>query len=122
MPTTLPDYITAHLKKPFKWGSNDCCTFIGTWVQIRTGRDYLTEHMPWSTAREASKKLRALSGLFSFLDSHFTRINPNMAQDGDLTIIDGVASLFSGRHIVSVGRDGLLFSDRTVAKEAWTCR
>lgn len=122
LPMTLPEYISAHLRKPFKWGSNDCCTFIGAWVQLKTGRDYLSEHKPWRTARQAAKKLRDLGGIRGALQSNLKQINPNMAQDGDLTIIDGVASLFSGRHIVSVGRDGLLFSDRTVAKEAWTCR
>lgn len=122
LPMTLPEYLAAHRAKPFKWGENDCCTFIGGWIRIKTGRDYLTEHMPWTTARQAAKKLKDLGGIRGLLQSNLKQINPNMAQDGDLTIIDGVASLFSGRHIVSVGIDGLLFSDRTVAKEAWTCR
>jgi hypothetical protein len=119
---TLPEYLAAHRAKPFKWGTNDCCTFIGGWIQIKTGHDYLTEHKPWSTAQQAARKLRYLGGIRGLLQSNLKQINPNMAQDGDLTIIEGVASLFSGRHIVSVGPDGLLFSDRTVAKEAWTCR
>src|SRR5688500_10540693 len=119
MPMTLPEYITAHLRKPFKWGANDCCTFIGGWIQIKTGRDYLTEHRPWSTARQAAKKLKELGGIQALLQSNLKPINPNMAQDGDLTIYQGTAHLFGGRHIVSVGIDGLIFTDRTVAKEAW---
>jgi hypothetical protein len=114
-------YIAEHINRPFRWGENDCCTFVGEWIRIKTGRDYLTEHRPWRTARDANKKLRALSGLFSFLDLHFTRINPNMAQDGDLTIIDGTASVFSGRHVVSVGLNGLVYKDRSEAECAWRC-
>jgi hypothetical protein len=114
-------YITEHINLPFRWGENDCCTFAVGWVQIKTGKDYLTEHRPWRTAREASKKLRALSGLFFLFDSHLMRINPNMAQDGDLTIIDGTASIFSGRHVVSVGLDGLVYRDRSEAECAWRC-
>jgi hypothetical protein len=122
MTMTLPEYITAHLTKPFKWGENDCCTFIGAWVQIKAGRDYLTEHKPWRTARQAAKKLRDLGGIRGLLESNLKQINPNIAQDGDLTIYQGTAHLFSGWHIVSVGIYGLIFTDRTVAKEAWTCR
>ncbi|WP_146164514.1 DUF6950 family protein [Nitrosospira sp. Nsp2] len=121
MPMTLPEYITAHLTEPFKWGSHDCCTFIGAWIQIKTGRDYLTEHKPWRTARQATKKLRDLGGIRALFQGNLKEINPHMAKDGDLTIYQGTAHLFSGRHIVSVGLDGLIFTDRTVAMEAWTC-
>jgi hypothetical protein len=81
----------------------------------------LAGHRPWKTARQAAKKLRDLGGIPALLQSNLKPINPNMAQDGDLTIYQGTAHLFSGRHIVSVGLDGLIFTDRTVAKEAWTC-
>jgi hypothetical protein len=117
----LATYITEHINRPFEWGEHDCCTFAVGWVQIKTGRDYLAEHRPWRTARQASKKLRALSGLFFLFDENLTRINPNMAQDGDLTIIDGVASLFSGRHVVAAGMDGLVYKDRVRAECAWRC-
>lgn len=122
MTMTLPEYISLHANKPFKWGENDCCTFIGEWARIKTGRDYLAEHKPWTTAKQAARKLRDLGGLSVLLQSTLKQINPNMAQDGDLTIYQGTAHLFSGRHIVSVGLDGLVFTDRTKAKEAWTCR
>lgn len=56
------------------------------------------------------------------LQTNLKPINPNMAQDGDLTIYQGAACLFSGRHIVSVGEEGLVFTDRSVVSEAWTCR
>ena len=118
---TLHEYIAEHLTKKFKWGENDCCTFAVGWIEIRTGRDYLTAHRPWRTARQASMKLRDLRGLFFLFDENLQRINPNMAQDGDLTIIDGTASLFSGRHVVSVGIDGLVYNDRTRATCAWRC-
>ena len=118
----LFEYISLHASKPFKWGENDCCTFIGEWIRIKTGRDYLAEHKPWRTARQAAKKLKDLGGIPALLQSNLKQINPNMAQDGDLTIYQGTANLFSGRHIVSVGLDGLVFTDRIKAKEAWTCR
>jgi hypothetical protein len=115
----LFEYISLHASKPFKWGENDCCTFIGEWIRIKTGRDYLAEHKPWRTAKQASKKLRDLGGLPALLQSNLKQINPNLALDGDIAISNGTACLYSGRHIVSVGKDGLLFADRMLAESAW---
>lgn len=117
----LQEYITSHLTKRFKWGENDCCTFAVGWVEIKTGHDYLTEHRPWRTARQAARKLRDLQGLFFLFDENLKRIHPNMAQDGDLTVIDGTAAIFSGRHAVSIGINGLEYADRTRAECAWRC-
>lgn len=116
----LQTYIQAHISKPFKWGTNDCCIFVGEWIRIKTGRDYLIEHRPWRNKREAVRKLRDLNGLSFFLDQHFISINPNMAKDGDLAIFEGTACIFSGRHVVSVGESGLVFRSRLGAAAAWT--
>ena len=116
---SLSIYIQRHLTIPFKWGSNDCITFCCGWIEHETGKDYLAEHRPWRTAREAHQKLRDLGGLFFLFDKNLTRINPSMARDGDLTIHGNTAYLFSGRHIVSVGPDGLVFVDRMIASCAW---
>lgn len=121
---SLSTYIQKHLTTPFTWGKNDCITFAVHWLEMETGRDYLTEHRPWRTARQAATKLRDLGGLFFLLDQNLKRINADMAHDGDLTIYQGAAHLFSGRHIVSVGESGLVFTDRRVVAEGWTykCR
>jgi hypothetical protein len=115
-------YLELHLTRKFEWGRHDCCTFIGGWLQVMTGRDYLAEHRPWRTARQATKKLKDLGGVPALLRNNLKQINPHMAQDGDFTVYQGTAHLFSGRHVVAVGLDGLIFTDRTVATEAWTCR
>ncbi len=116
----LPEYIQTHIDKRFVWGENDCITFAIGWLEIETGRDYLTEHRPWRNARQASKKLRALNGLFFLFQRYLVPINPRMAKDGDMTIHQGAAHIFSGRHIVSVGLEGLVFTDRCVTEKAWT--
>jgi hypothetical protein len=117
----ISSYIAEHINRPFKWGENDCCTFAIGWLERESGIDYLTEHRPWRTARQASKKLRDLGGLFFLFQKYLKQINPNMAQDGDITIIDGTASIFSGRHVVSVGFEGLVYKDRSEAECAWRC-
>lgn len=116
---TLADYIAAHLQKPFAWGSNDCTTFVIGWLESETGIDYLSQYRPWSSAIDASRILKRLGGLEHMFDKHLTRINQNMAADGHIALIDGVASLFSGPHVVAVGEHGLQFKNRTEAKCAW---
>jgi len=117
---TLADYITDHLGKPFEWGVNDCVGFAVGWLEQATGRDYLTQHRPWSTALQAARKVADLGGLDALFDAELTQINPNFAADGDLAIIRGTAYLFSGPHVVSVGEDGLVFLDRLEAQYAWS--
>ena len=116
---TLPDYITAHLDKPFAWGENDCVLFAIGWLEIATGRDYLSQYKPWASAKEAIRKVEEAGGLEGLFDAELQRINPHMAIDGDIALIDRTAFLFSGPHIVSIGESGLVFRDRMDAKSAW---
>lgn len=116
---TLADYITEHLGAPFEWGKNDCVLFAIGWLEIATGRDYLTQYKPWSSAKEAIRKVDEAGGLEALFDAELERINPNLAVDGDIALIDRGALLFSGPHVVSVGESGLVFLDRMDAKAAW---
>jgi hypothetical protein len=116
---TLPDYITAHLGKPFAWGENDCVLFTVGWLEHATGRDYLTAYKPWSSAIEAVRKVDAGGGLEALFDAQLQRIDPRMAVDGDIALVGRTACIFSGPHIVSVGESGLEFLDRMEAKCAW---
>jgi len=117
---TLADYITEHLGKPFAWGGNDCVGFAVGWLEHATGRDYLSQYRPWSSALQAARKVADLGGLDALFDAELTQINPNFAADGDLAIIRGTAFIFSGAHVVSVGENGLEFLDRLEAQYAWS--
>ena len=117
----LSTYIQTNSKIPFSWGENDCITFAIGWLEFQTGSPYLTEHRPWRTARQAAKKLRDLGGLFFLFEKNLTSIHPNLAMDGDVTIIDGTAAIFTGRHVVSIGINGPEYADRMRAQCAWRC-
>jgi hypothetical protein len=116
---TLPSYIAAHLGRPFSWGENDCVLFAIGWLELATGRDYLGAYKPWSSAREAIRKVDQAGGLESLFDAALDRIHPHMALDGDIAVVDRTAFLFSGPHIASVGESGLIFLNRMDAKAAW---
>ena len=115
----LATYIADHLGKPFAWGENDCILFAIGWLESATGRDYLGIYKPWTSAREAIRKVDDAGGLQALFNTNLARINPNFAIDGDIALIDRTAFLFSGPHIVSVGESGLIFLDRMDAKLAW---
>ena len=117
---TLAEYITINLNRKFVWGDWDCVLFAIGWLEIATGRDYLSQHKPWKSKAEALRKVKKLGGLEAMFDKHLQSINPNMAHDGDLTIINDCAALFSGVHIVCLeAESGLVFIDRMEAKKAW---
>lgn len=118
--SALPDYITSHLNTPFKWGEHDCVCFAIGWVQIATGIDYLAPHKPWSNKEEAHAIIERLGGLELMFDKHLKRILPGYAKDGDITLVDGTAYLFSGPQIVGPGKDGLVFKNRLEATCAWS--
>jgi hypothetical protein len=119
MKTTLPHYITERLKRPFEWGNFDCMLFVVGWVEIASGRNYLSQYPAWKNAKEAILQVDELGGLEAVFDAHFKRINPHLARDGDIALIDRTAFLFSGARIVSVGESGLVYVNRLQAKAAW---
>lgn len=114
----LPDYIASKLDHPFKYGTHDCVLFTIGWVEIATGKKYLPSKL-WYNEKSALKLLSENGGMESVFDKYFEKIQPNYAQDGNLTVVDGIAYLFSGSGIVSVGHDGLMFKDRTISMKAW---
>ena len=116
---TPPEYITADLQTPFEWGVHDCVCFAVGWLEIATGRDYLSEHRPWSTDKQAARLLKKLGGLEMLFDQHLARVPPAFARDGDITLVGNTAFLFSGTHIVGPGKSGLIFKSRMEAACAW---
>jgi hypothetical protein len=118
---TLPDYILAHLAKPFVWGKNDCVLFAAGWVKLATGRDHIAGPEKWATLLQAERILRKLGGLKAIVDARLQAINPNFAVDGDLALHQDALRLFSGPHIVGPGATGLVFFSRTEAVCAWRC-
>lgn len=113
------DYIHSKLQEPFKYGVNDCVLFSIGWVELVTGKKYLPKKL-WKNEKEAIALTEKNGGLIAVFDKHFKRIEPNYAKDGDLTVCDGVASLFSGFNFVSVSKTGLVYKNRLLATNAWS--
>lgn len=115
-------YILDRLDQPFRWGTNDCVTFAVGWLSMRAGVSWLdaAPNPDWETPRQAAIAIKKVGGLEKAFNQNLKAINPNYAQDGDITIVGKCAMLFTGRHLVGPGQDGLVFIDRTKAKCAWS--
>lgn len=111
-------YITEKLQVPFCYGTNDCVLFSIGWAEIATGKKYLPAKL-WKSEKEALTLLKKHGGLVAVFDKHFQQVEPNFAQDGDLTVLDGVAYLFSGAKIISVSAAGLISKNRLLVTVAW---
>lgn len=117
---TLPDYLTAHLGKPFAWGDNDCVLFVGRWIALATGVDPLADLPKWENEKQAWRIVKKLGGLEAAMDARFKPINPNFAKDGDIALVGDRLCIFSGAQIVGPGPIGLVYVKRTEAKCAWS--
>lgn len=116
---TLADYITDRLSTPFEWGKHDCVLFAAGWVREASGLDCVAGLGTWATAREARAAINRAGGLERAIDLRLKRIEPNIANDGDIALQDGTVMIFSGAQIVGPGKDGLLFISREKAECAW---
>jgi hypothetical protein len=117
---TIQDYLTLHLKTPFEWGKHDCVLFVANWIKQKTGTDPLEGLPTWSSEEEAQAAIEQLGGIAHVLDKKFNRINPNLARDGDIAMVDGRIALFSGARIVGPSFGGLLYVNRLKALCAWS--
>jgi hypothetical protein len=117
---TLPEFIAANAQRPFVWGEWDCILFASAWAQHKTGADYLAGLPAWNNERQALRAIRLAGGLAKALDDRLKRIHPNLANDGDVGMLDGRIAIFSGPHLVGPAYDGLIFVDRTKAQCAWS--
>lgn len=116
----LAAYLTERLATPFEWGKHDCCLFVGGWLELLTGEPWIPEQVTWNDAKSAARYIKkTFKTLEKGLADNFTRIPPDFAFDGDLTIHEGTLFIFTGSHIVSVGEGGLAFLNRSVATRAY---
>ncbi len=119
---SLADYISARLQNPFAWGSHDCVCFAVGWLCIASGRDLFAPFQLWTDERSALRSIKKYGGIEKQFDLHLKRIaSAHYAKDGDITLVDGTAYLFSGSHLVGPGANGLIFKNRMEATCAWCC-
>lgn len=135
------EFLLSREKTPFAWGTNDCCLFPADAIQSFTGHDLASAFRGGyhdeasalalihsvtggATAEDAAAWCAQQAGLREWTDGT-GRATPLFAQRGDLVVmangttkIAGVVHL-NGRHVISVGQNGLLRLPLRSVTRAW---
>ena len=121
-----PERLNAYLEKvgrrPFKWGTHDCCTFAAGAVKAMTGRNHMAEFRgTYRSEAEAAEALKAIGkgSLYATIRSKFGNpVKPALAKRGDLMMADQktvngqgapVLLICLGEQSAGPGAEGLVF-------------
>lgn len=132
---TFHQFLLDRAKMPFAWGQNDCALFAADAIEAFTGTDIAAAFRgKYSDEAGAMAAVREVTGGTTLTDAaawcaaKYNMVeleHPLMAQRGDLVIVEdagrdiaGIVHL-SGRHVVSVGEDGLKRLCITKVRRAW---
>lgn len=105
--TAISNYIRDNSDTPFEWGKFDCCIFTSEVIRLQTEIDLYQPYVgKYHSEATAKKALKSIGTIESQLDKHFDRINPNLAQRGDIHMLkDGVMAVqFSGQRFATTSK------------------
>jgi len=121
----LAAYLAERLRKPFRWGENDCATFAAQAVEAITGVNPMP-FLRYKTARGAAAAVARHGGLESALDGALgteRRCGVFYARRGDVVLGDcegrQTVMICVGRHLAGPGVDGLVTLPLRVGQQAW---
>lgn len=131
----LNGFLLKRAAHPFVWGTHDCCTFPADAIQAFTGVDIASDFRgKYTDEASAMALIKSVTGGSTVADAaawcaqkHAMAeyAHPLMAKRGDLvvmqnggTLIAGIVHL-NGRHLVTMGPDGLVRLPITTVKRAW---
>jgi hypothetical protein len=123
-PRRLDDYLREHERRPFAWGSHDCCTFAACCVEALTGENPMRRYR-YRTERGALRALARDGGLERAVAVALAgrEIPPLTAQRGDVVLFtyqgQPVVGVCVGTHIASPGPAGLSRTPISAATRAW---
>ena len=107
--TAISQYIRENQSTPFEWGVFDCCVFASHIVKLQTGLDLYEPYRGIYSSKKASiKALATIGTIESQLDKHFDRIDPSLAQRGDIHMLaSGVMAVQFSGHIWATSENGV---------------
>ena len=131
----LHQFLLGNANTPYKWGSQDCCTFAADAIKSITDVDIASDfRFKYTTEIGAYKAIKKITGRTTVeaavaycAEKHGMAELQHllMAQRGDLVMVEDASGLIagivhlSGRHVVVVGEEGLKRLPITAVKRAW---
>lgn len=128
-------FLREHASDTFAWGTRDCCLTPADAIQAFTGTDIAADFRgKYSSEAEAFALIKSVTGGSTVADAAaycatkhglVEWMAPLMAQRGDLVVVSNghqlIAGLvhLNGRHVVSMGPQGLIRLPVTAITRAW---
>lgn len=117
-------YIDAARDLPFKWGVNDCATWVADWRLLITGQDAaLAWRGKYKTERGAMLQIKraGFDTMPDWVDSILgPRLQtPLLAQRGDIALVQNALGIVTGAQVAALSPEGVLFFPLTDAQTAW---
>ncbi|RZU39323.1 DUF6950 family protein [Edaphobacter modestus] len=130
------NFLVERATSPFAWGTNDCALFVADAILAITGTDIAENFRgKYTTELGALRIIKKITGGSTIADAATYCANkhglaehthPLMAKRGDLVVIDNGGNLIAGvvhlngRHVVSVGENGIVQLPITNIVRAWS--
>jgi hypothetical protein len=123
-PRRLGDLVQRRLSEPFKWGTNDCASFVADAVMALHCADTLAPlRVPRHTARQAVRQTRAAGGTAVLERCGLQPELPSQAMVGDVVLLQQgrhrLLALCNGADALAPGRLGLECLPMAHALAAW---
>lgn len=123
-PELMAEAIEGARKRPFSWGSHDCCAFAARVVTAMTGRDFMADFGAYQSETEAAALLAANGGVRGIAAACLgAPIPPLCAQRGDVVVIDTEAgealAICDGALVISAAPRGVTLFKLDRALAAW---
>lgn len=107
-PSTLFEHIDSARFQEFQWGVHDCCLFASDCCLAICGKDPAQSYRgKYTTEIGAKRALKQQHGsVEAAFDAMFERVNPALAQRGDVVLFEGEFGPTAGIQ----GQDGVVWS------------
>ncbi len=121
----LANVIEKAQEVPFFWGKHDCCLFASNCALAVTGKDPSEKYRGRYTSEIGAKRVLAKEhgSIESAFDAYFERVDPALAQRGDIVLFDSemgkTAGVMWSSHIWSVGLCGVAIVKNPKPYMAW---
>lgn len=117
-------FVRERARRPFEWGSNDCCLFAADAVQAMTGVDHAAALRGYTSAREAARVVAANGGLRKIASEALgAEISPLLAGVGDLVLVENAGrellAICNGGTALAPGEEGTVVVSMESARAAW---
>ena len=120
----LAEFGRARASMPFRWGSNDCCSFAAAAVEAITAIDLMASVEPYATELGALRRITEAGGLKALASQYLGEaVSPLMAGVGDVVLVmnEGreMLGICNGVNVMAPGADGMVALSMNTAVAAW---